>query len=147
MECREIRELLPAYDELGGSLQLAAIDRHLAGCTGCGVILGQYRALSEDLARLRDLTTEPPGWLLGTLTEAVTEAVRRHAVAQGRRDRLTDPRLLAAGGAMLMTAAGLVGALVARRQRRHRKRRLRPPLRSGRDAQRRSDVRRVLARA
>ena len=144
MECREVREFLPAYDDLGGSLQLAAIDRHLAGCAGCRVTLNQYRALSEELARLRYLTAEPPGWLLGTLTEVVAEAVRRHAVVQGRRDRLTDPRLLAAGGAMLMTAAGVVGALVAR-QRRHRRRR--PPLRSGRDAQRRSDVRRVLARA
>lgn len=126
MECREIRELLPAYDELASSLQLAAIDRHLAGCTGCRTTLEQYRALSRDLAELRHLTAEPPPWLLRTLTDAVAEAVER----QVRRERLTTPRLLA-GGAML-TAAGVVGALVAR-QRRHRRRR--------------HQVRRVLARA
>ena len=126
MECREVREFLPAYDEIASSLQLAAIDRHLAGCAGCRTTLGQYRALSHDLAELRHLTTEPPPWLLRTLTEAVAEAAINHA----RRERLTTPRLLA-GGAML-TAAGVVGALVAR-QRRHRRRR--------------HQVRRVLARA
>jgi predicted anti-sigma-YlaC factor YlaD len=160
MECREVREFLPAYDELGGSLQVAAIDRHLAGCAGCRTTLDQYRALSDDLAHLRHLTAEPPGWLLSTLTDAVAEAVRRYAVAQARRDRLTDPRLIAAGGAMLMTAAGVVGALLARQRRQRRRQRppLRsgrdaqrrsnwPPLRAGRDAQRRSEVRRVLVRA
>jgi predicted anti-sigma-YlaC factor YlaD len=131
MECREVREFLPAYDELGGSLQLAAIDRHLAGCTGCRNTLDQYRALSDDLAQLRYLTAEPPRWLLGTLTDAVGEAVRHRSVTRARRDKLTDPRMLAAGGAML-TAAGLVGAFVAR-QHRHRRRR--------------QQVRRVLVRA
>jgi predicted anti-sigma-YlaC factor YlaD len=126
MECREIRELLPAYDELGGSLQLAAIDRHLAGCTGCRTVLEQYRALSHDLAELRHLSAEPPSWLLRTLTEAVGEAVEH----QVRRERLTSPWVLAGGG--MLTAAGVVGALLAR-QRRHRRRR--------------HQVRRVLARA
>ena len=130
MECREVRELLPAYDELAGSLQLTAIDRHLTGCTGCRTTLEQYRALSGELAELRHLLVEPPSWLLGTLTDAVAEAVGHQATAHARRERLTTPRILA-GGAML-TAAGVVGALVAW-QRRHRRRR--------------QQVRRVLARA
>lgn len=126
MECREVREFLPAYDEIASSLQLTAIDRHLAGCTGCRTTLDQYRALSGELAELRHLVVEPPAWLLGTLTDAVAEAVG-HRV---RRDRRTTPIL--AGGAAMLTAAGVVGALVAR-QRRHRRRR--------------HQVRRVLARA
>lgn len=131
MKCREVREFLPAYDELGGSLQLETIDRHLAGCTGCRTTLQQYRHLVGDLAKLKDLYAEPPRWLLGTLTDAVVERIQQQAAMRARRERLTDPRMLAAGGAML-TAAGLVGALVARqhRQRRHRQ-----------------QVRRVLARA
>ena len=131
MECREVREFLPAYDELGGSLQLAAIDRHLAGCTACRATLEQYRELSSNLAQLRDLHAESPRWLLGTLTDAVAERVQQQAAMRARRERLTDPRMIAAGGAML-TAAGLMGALVAR-QRRHRRRR--------------QQIRRVLVRA
>jgi predicted anti-sigma-YlaC factor YlaD len=131
MECREVREFLPAYDELGGSLQLAAIDRHLAGCTGCRTTLEQYRALSNDLAQLRDLYVAPPRWLLSTLTDAVAERVGQQTAMRARRERLTGPRMLAAGGAML-TAAGLVGALVARQRRQRR---------------RRQQIRRVLVRA
>jgi predicted anti-sigma-YlaC factor YlaD len=131
MECREVREFLPAYDDLGGALQLGAIDAHLAGCAGCRTTLRQYRALSGDLAQLKDLHAEAPPWLLGTLTDAVGERVQRQTVMRARRERLTDPRMIAAGGAVL-TAAGLVGALVAR-QRRHRRRR--------------TAIRRVLARA
>lgn len=130
MECREVREFLPAYDELGGSLQLTAIDRHLAGCSACAATLLQYRALSDDLAQLADLNTDPPPWLLGTLTDAVAERVQQEAVLRARRERMTDPIVLAGGAAML--TAGLVGALLARSRRQRR---------------RRTQVRRVLARA
>jgi predicted anti-sigma-YlaC factor YlaD len=130
MECREVREFLPAYDELGGSLQLTTIDRHLAGCSACAATLLQYRALSDDLAQLADLNTDPPPWLLGTLTDAVAERVQQEAVLRARRERMTDPIVLAGGAAML--TAGLVGALLARSRRQRR---------------RRTQVRRVLARA
>lgn len=130
MECREVREFLPAYDELGGSLQLTAIDRHLAGCSACAATLLQYRALSDDLAQLADLNTDPPPWLLGTLTDAVAERAQQEAVLRARRERMTDPIVLAGGAAML--TAGLVGALLARSRRQRR---------------RRTQVRRVLARA
>jgi predicted anti-sigma-YlaC factor YlaD len=130
MECREVREFLPAYDELGGSLQLTAIDRHLAGCSACAATLLQYRALSDDLAQLADLNADPPPWLLGTLTDAVAERVQQEAVLRARRERMTDPVVLAGGAAML--TAGLVGALLARSRRQRR---------------RRTQVRRVLARA
>jgi predicted anti-sigma-YlaC factor YlaD len=131
MECREVREFLPAYDDLGGALQLAAIDSHLAGCAGCRVVLEQYRALAGGLAALAQRPVESPPWLLGTLTDAVGEQVARQAAMRARRERLTDPRVLAAGGAVL-TAAGLVGAMVARQRRQRR---------------RRNSFRRVLARA
>ncbi|MGH2689993.1 MAG: anti-sigma factor family protein [Actinomycetota bacterium] len=130
MECREVREFLPAYDELGGSLQLTAIDRHLAGCSACAATLLQYRALSDDLAQLADLNADPPPWLLGTLTDAVAERVQQQALMRARRERMTDPVVLAGGAAML--TAGVVGALVARSRRQRR---------------RRTQVRRVLARA
>jgi predicted anti-sigma-YlaC factor YlaD len=131
MECREVREFLPAYDELDGSVKLVAIDRHLAGCSACAATLLQYRALSDDLAQLADLNADPPAWLLGTLTDAVAERVHQEAVLRARRERMTDPVVLAAGGAAMLTA-GLVGALVARSRRQRR---------------RRTQVRRVLARA
>lgn len=130
MECREVREFLPAFDELAGSFQAAAVDRHLRGCPGCRTVLTQYRSLATGLASLREATADPPPWLLGTLTDAVAERVQQQAVARARRKRLTDPRVLGFGGAVVM--AGLVSALVARSRRQRR---------------RRSQMWRVLARA
>jgi anti-sigma factor RsiW len=117
MECREVREYLPAYGEQAGP-RAEAVEQHLTTCAGCRAELAQYRELAGALVGLADRDTEPPAWMLGTLVETVGDKAAQLAANRERRDRLTHPKVLT-GGALV--AAGVVGALVMRGMRRRRK--------------------------
>jgi predicted anti-sigma-YlaC factor YlaD len=118
MECREVREYLPAYGEQAGDPRATFVDQHLATCAGCSAELSQYRELAGALGGLADLQTEPPAWMLGTLVETVGSRATQLAALRQRREKLTDPKVVT-GGALV--AAGLVGALVMRSMRRRRR--------------------------
>lgn len=123
MECREVREYLPAYAEQAGGPRASAVEEHLRTCAGCRTELEQFRELGSELALLSEHRMEPPAWLLGTLTETVGERAARLAAIIERRRRLAQPRTIATGGALL--AAGLAGAMVMGVLRRRRRRLLR----------------------
>lgn len=120
VDCREVREYLPAYLEQPQDLVSGQVSRHLKGCADCRVRAGQFRDLCVLLSELSGTVIEPPSALLATLLKKVPRAARR-----AQLHRLTKPAL-GAGGALL--AAGVAGALFARgRNRRtsvHRPRRV-----------------------
>lgn len=120
MECREVREYLPAYAEQSGGPRAAAVDGHLATCAGCRAVLEQYREMAGGLAALEEQPVQPPAWLLGTLTEAVGERARRAAAFRARREQISRPKVAATGGALL--AAGIAGTLLLRSRRGRRRR-------------------------
>lgn len=119
MECREVREYLPAYAEQAGGPRALDVDEHLRTCADCRVVLEQYREIALALGSLSEKAVEPPAWLLGTLTETVSERVSQVAAIRARRDRLADPKVVATGGAVI--AAGVAGALLLRGMRRRRR--------------------------
>src|SRR5688500_2016159 len=77
MECREVREYLPAYVEQAGGPHAREVDRHLAGCRDCSTELKQHQEMQAALGVLSQEMLEPPSWLLGTLTETVTQKAAR----------------------------------------------------------------------
>ncbi len=119
MDCREVREYLPAYVEQAGGPRAQSVESHLVTCLSCATELAQYREMQDALASLPAQVIEPPAWLLGTLTETVAQrAVRREAV-RSTAEKLADPRVIVTGGALV--AAGLAGALLIRGRRRRRR--------------------------
>lgn len=127
MECREVREYLPAYTEQAGGPRAATVDDHLTACGGCRAELEQYRELGSEMRALAGKPGEPPAWLLGTVTEAVAERAARRAALRARRERLAHPRVVVAGGAIVL--AGVAGAmLLSGRRRRRVNRKLREAL-------------------
>lgn len=111
MNCREVREYLPAYVEQAGGPRASDVEEHLTTCAGCRTELEQFRELDSLLGTLATETIGPPAWLLGTLTETVSEKAQRIAAIRSKRDQLSDPKIVV-GGAIL--AAGVAGALVVR---------------------------------
>lgn len=118
MECREVREYLPAYVEQAFGPRAATVDTHLDSCPGCRRELEQYRELGAEMKSLADHQVEPPAWLLGTLIETVSERATRISENRARREQLTDPKVIA-GGAVV--AAGIAGALLMRGRKRRRR--------------------------
>lgn len=123
MECREVREYLPAYVEQAAGPRASDVEEHLRTCAGCRVELEQYKEMSVQVASLASTLIEPPAWLLGTLIETVGERAQRLSVIRHRRRSLAQPRTIATGGAVV--AAGVAGALLIRRLTRRRRRLLR----------------------
>lgn len=119
MKCREVREYLPARVEQAEGPHAAAVDEHLTACAGCRAVLEEYREMGAALSALALKTVDPPAWLLGTLTETVTERADRLRALRERRRRLAKPRVAAMGGAILV--AGLAGAVLLRGRRRRRR--------------------------
>src|SRR5918992_1040302 len=80
VECREVKEYLPAYIEDVEGPRARVITEHLASCpTDCPAELEKYRQLQATMAVLRDEVHEPPAWLEGTITEAVSRRAVRLA--------------------------------------------------------------------
>lgn len=112
MECSEVREHLPAFDEEVLSPDVLS---HLAACEQCRSILKLYRELDAGLACLATLDIEPPAWLLEALTEAVAQRLRRKAVVMATSRQLSrattrqiGEHRLAAGGALLLAGVALL---------------------------------------
>lgn len=123
MECREVREYLPAYAEQAGGPRASSVGQHLRTCGDCRAELEDYRTLASQLSALADHPVEPPAWLPGTLVETVGERAETLGALGYRAERLPRPRTIAAGGAIL--AAGVAGALLFRGMRRRRRASLR----------------------
>ena len=87
MECRQVREQFPAFEEEPFSPQVLT---HLEHCENCRAELAQYRALESELASLASVEIPPPPWLLGTITERVSAAVRRRAAIRRAGARLSS---------------------------------------------------------
>lgn len=117
MECREVREYLPAYSDPDGAPRSDAVDNHLETCAECRGELVQYRTMNSDLITLSEQSIEPPSWLLGTLTETVVEKAEQIAIARELRRQLTDPKIV--GGALL--AAGVAGVIFVGSRRRKKR--------------------------
>lgn len=125
MDCREVLEYLPAYDDQSTGPRSSVVNEHLAGCGGCRAELEEYREMAINLRSLSDETVEPPAWLLGTVIETVTERARKLDSIRAAAHRVTDPKVIA-GGAIL--AAGLAGAMLMKGRRKRRRRSLREVL-------------------
>lgn len=119
MECREVREYLPAYVEQAGGSLARDVDRHLATCTECSAELEQHREMQSALGVLATQTLEPPSWLLGTLTDTITQRAARRETIRNAAQRVREPKVVVTGGALV--AAGLAGALLMRGRRRRRR--------------------------
>lgn len=121
MQCRHAREYLPSYADGTGARHLI-VEEHLRGCAACKSELEGYRQMVGDLGRMSEQMIEPPSWLLGAVTETVSEKAGRIAAMRERTRQLSDPKVIT-GGAVVV--AGVLGALLIRgRRRRTRTRRL-----------------------
>lgn len=122
MECREAAEHLPAYLEAATGPAAPAVEAHLAACATCRADLQRYRALSGALAGLATRTIDPPAWLgPAILANIRAHATRRRAVLDRAPLGLSDRRVAAAGGALVLAGVA-AGAMLARRNRRRRTR-------------------------
>ncbi len=113
MNCREVEDYLPAYDDASVGPRAELVGLHLKSCESCRSELQSYRELAAGLESLVGQTVEPPSWLLGTITETVSGRVTKVAVLRARAIALATPKAIA-GGAIV--AAGLVGAVLLRRR-------------------------------
>jgi predicted anti-sigma-YlaC factor YlaD len=125
VECREAAQHIPAYIDQTGGPAARALDVHLRTCEQCRGELDAYRDLQDALASLATQTIDPPTWLLPATIEAVRSRAGLRAripAAREVRERLTDPRLAAAGGAAILLAGLATGAVLIRGRRRRRRR-------------------------
>jgi len=123
VECREAAQHIPAYIDQTGGPAATALDAHLRTCDRCRGEVDAYRDLQGALATLAAQTIEPPAWLLPATIEAVRSRAGLRAripAAREVRERLTDPRLAAAGGAAILLAGLATGAVLIRGRRRRR---------------------------
>lgn len=127
MECREVREYLPAAVDEAEAWLPPEVNAHLRTCESCSADLERYRRLAGDLAVAAEQPFEAPAWLLGGLIETVSQRAERLAAIRETRERLSDPRVVVAGAVL---AAGVAGALMVRGYRRRRERSWRRRLRS-----------------
>ncbi len=112
MNCKRLEEMLPAY--LEGDLAAedgAEIERHLASCAGCRLMLAELESLESSLASLKESV---PSW-----KEAEKRFDRRWGRERWRsfgRIFLTAPALgglaMAAAGALLLTRSGEIASLL-----------------------------------
>jgi hypothetical protein len=77
VNCREVREALPAYAREERSFE--AVGRHLETCPACLAELERYETLLDSLSGLRTAVVEPPPGLLTSLMNIPHQA--------GLRDR------------------------------------------------------------
>lgn len=117
MECDEVREYLPAFDQENYE---SALMEHLQGCDQCRTRLKQYRELGLELGSLADHVVAPPKWLEAAIIEAAFERLHRTAALRAASRQLGEHRGVAAGGALLL--AGVAGAAAILVKGRHRKR-------------------------
>ena len=121
MECREVKEYLPAYIDDAEGPRAQIIAKHLASCpTDCPAELERYRELQATMTAMRDEVHEPPAWLEGAITEAVSRRAARLGELRAHAKRTRDPKVVATAGAVL--AAGVAGAILVRGMRRRRRR-------------------------
>lgn len=117
MECYQIREYLPAFDEQAYE---ATVLEHLQECESCRAQLQQYRELGSELSALSGYDLVPPPGLEAAIIEATLERLRRTAALRAASRQLGEHRGVAAGGALLL--AGVAGAILF--NVRHRKQRV-----------------------
>ncbi|HEU5001201.1 MAG TPA: zf-HC2 domain-containing protein [Actinomycetota bacterium] len=126
MECREAAEHLPAYLDAAAGPAATALEAHLGTCSACRADLDRYRALSGALAGLASRTVEPPAWLQPAIISSLrAHSAHRLAVLDRTPLALTDRRLAAAGGALVLGVASAAGVAVLARRNRRRRTRLR----------------------
>jgi len=113
MNCREVRDYLPAYDEASVGPRSELVNMHLKSCEDCRSELHSYRELGAGLNSLATQTIEPPSWLLGTITETISDKVVRVAALRARAMALATPKFVA-GGAIVV--AGILGAALLKRR-------------------------------
>lgn len=118
VECREVREYLPAYDDGFGGPTSSFVSHHLSACGDCRSELEQYREMASGLRSLSQDSLEPPSWFLGTVIETVTEKARRVEAVRSSIRRVSDPKVIA-GGALV--AAGVAGAIFMKGRRKRRR--------------------------
>ena len=118
MDCREVREYLPAYVDEAGGPRAESVERHLSTCPECRTELGHFREMKDALATLPARMIEPPAWLLGTLTETVVQKAARREAMRNTAEKLADPKVIVTGS---LVAAGVAGALLIRGRRRRRR--------------------------
>lgn len=127
MECREAAEHLPAYLDAAAGPAASALEAHLATCAACRADLERFRELSGALAALATRTVDPPAWLQPAIASSLrAHSAHRLAVLDRAPLALTDRRLAAAGGALVL--AGVAGVAVFARRTRRRRTRLRAAL-------------------
>lgn len=117
MDCDQIREYLPAFDE---ETYETAVMEHLQGCEECRTRLKQYRELGLELGALSAYDVAPPQWLQAAIIETTLERLHRTAALRATSRRLGEHPGVAAGGALLL--AGVAGAAILVKGRHHRKR-------------------------
>ncbi len=105
MNCDLVKEQLPAYLDL--TEPDLSIRRHLSRCEGCRDELAKLDSIKREMAKMVEVTSEPPAALLASLeqiasTQKVTEVVRGH-MTRNRRAYLGGVAVLAgaAGAAVL----------------------------------------------
>lgn len=116
MDCEQIRDYLPAFDE---GNHRPAVAEHLQGCEQCRTRLQQYRELRQELSSLAGYEVTPPAWLQAAVMEGTLERLHRTAALRAASRQLGEHRGVAAGGALLL--AGVAGAAIFAKGR-HRKR-------------------------
>lgn len=113
MNCREVRDYLPAYDETNTGPRSEMVGAHLKECADCRSEMQSYRELAAGLESLASETIEPPAWLLGTISETISDRVTRATALKARATALATPKAIA-GGAFV--AAGVLGAVLLKRR-------------------------------
>ena len=117
MGCRQIREYLPAYLDTSVGQRHISVDAHLQTCAGCRAELEGYREMGREMSGLASKIIEPPAWLVGTITETVSEKAYRSQALRRQTSRMTNPKVITTGA---IVVAGLTGAFVVRNRRRRR---------------------------
>lgn len=117
MECREIREYLPAYVDEPEGPRADAIAAHLRTCDECTAEFARFKEMVAGLEGMAMAVEEPPSWLLGRITGAVSARSDQLARIRSRYQRVARPRNVAAAGALVFAGAVAL-QLMKRRKRR-----------------------------
>lgn len=121
MQCAEVASYIPAMVDESDPVLLPEVRRHIATCTDCASDLRAHKEMSGALSVLSDALVEPPGWLMGTLTETVLEKAQRLERLRAARDQVAKPQVLVSGAIL---AASVAGAILIRGRRRKRVQRI-----------------------
>lgn len=112
MRCTEIREMLPAHDEEGGST--LALKRHLASCDACREELAHYENLRSTMSSMRHSSIDAPPGLFSALV-AIPETEQSRVAAL--KTHVERNRRAYASGLAALAGAGAVALWRARRSR------------------------------